>query len=184
MASRALVGRASSYQGVSAPIRLPSRLVIASFARLSASPLLSFLWSRFLVVFPVGWLCAAHRYRPAFLDSLCARYAQRCIICSRRGGSCARLTVRRCCAGRAVVCGVSARVGVGFVWRSARLRAGRVSVSLVFFFEETTMPERGGTKGAHPGSTRMLLNERTIRHHKVMNVDVPVQERCGSREGQ
>lgn len=46
------------------------------------------------------------------------------------------------------------------------------------------MPERGGTKGAHPGSTRMLLNERTIRHHKVMNVDVPVQERCGSREGQ
>ena len=57
-------GRASSYQGVSAPIRLPSRLVITSFARLSASPLLSFLWSRFLVVLPGGWLCTAHRYRP------------------------------------------------------------------------------------------------------------------------
>lgn len=29
------------------------------------------------------------------------------------------------------------------------------------------MPERGGTKGAHPGSTRMLLNERMIWHHGV-----------------
>lgn len=119
-------------------------------------------------MFPVGWLCAAHRYRPAFLDSLCARYAQRCIICSRRGGSCARLTVRYCHVGRVVVCGGVARVGV---WGSSGVllgcERGRVSVSLVFFFEETTMPERGGTKGAHPGSTRMLLNERTLRHHRV-----------------
>lgn len=36
------------------------------------------------------------------------------------GCSCAHLTVRRCRAGRVVVDGVSARVGVGFVWRSAR----------------------------------------------------------------
>lgn len=46
---------------------------------------------------------------PAFFDSLCARYAQRCIICSRRGGSCARLTVRYCHVGRVVVCGVAPR---------------------------------------------------------------------------
>ena len=181
---RERVGRASSHQGVSAPIRLPSRLVVSSFARPSASPLLSFLWSLFLVVLPGGWLCAALSVTPVFFDSLCARYAQRCIICSRRGGSCARLTVRRCCAGRAVVCGGVARVGA---WGSSDVllgcERGRVSVSLVFFFEETTMPERGGTKGAHPGSPRMLLNERTIRHHRV-NVDVPVQERYGNREGQ
>lgn len=105
---------------------------------------------------------------PVFFDSLCARYAQRRIICSRRGGSCARLTVRYCHVGRVVVCGGVARVGA---WGSSGVllgcERGRVSVSLVFFFEETTMPERGGTKGAHPGSTRMLLNERTIRHHRV-----------------
>lgn len=181
---RERVGRASSHQGVSAPIRLPSRLVVSSFARPSASPLLSFLWSRFLVVLPGGWLCAAHRCRPVFFDSLCARYAQRCIICSRRGGSCARLTMRYCHVGRVVACGGVARVGA---WGSSDVllgcERGRVSVSLVFFFEETTMPERGGTKGAHPGSPRMLLNERTIRHHRV-NVDVPVQERYGNREGQ
>lgn len=83
-----------------------------------------------------------------------------------------------------LVCGGVARVGA---WGSSDVllgcERGRVSVSLVFFFEETTMPERGGTKGAHPGSPRMLLNERTIRHHRV-NVDVPVQERYGNREGQ
>lgn len=107
---RERVGRASSHQGVSAPIRLHSRLVVSSFARPSASPLLSFLWSRFLVVLPGGWLCAALSVTPVFFDSLCARYAQRCIICSRRGGSCARLTVRRCRASRVVVCGVAAHV--------------------------------------------------------------------------
>lgn len=53
---------------------------------------------------------------PVFFDSLCARYAQRCIICSRRGGSCARLTVRRCRVGRVVgVWGCRARGRVGFV---------------------------------------------------------------------
>ena len=93
------------------------------------------------------------RYPRVFFDSLCARYAQRCIICSRRGGSCARLAVRYCHVGRVVVCGGVARVGA---WGSSGVlldcERGRVSVSLVFFFEETTMPERGGTKGAHPGS--------------------------------
>lgn len=58
-----------------------------------------------------------------------------------------------------------------WVWGSSGVllgcERGRVSVSLVFFFEEATMPERGGTKGAHPGSTRMLLNERMMRHHRV-----------------
>lgn len=39
-------------------------------------------------------------------------------------GSCARLAVRYYHVGRVVVCGGVARVGVGFVWRSARLRAG------------------------------------------------------------
>lgn len=100
------------------------------------------------------------------------------------GCSCARLAVWRCRASRVVVCGVAAHVCAcgPFVVSLGRER-GRVSVSLVFFFEETTMPERGGTKGAHPGSPRMLLNERTIRHHRV-NVDVPVQERYGNRERQ
>ena len=100
------------------------------------------------------------------------------------GCLCARLTVRRCRAGRAVVCGVSRAWACGPSGVLLGCERGRVSVSLVFFFEEATMPERGGASRAHPGPTRMLLNERTIRHHRVMNVDVPVQERCGSREGQ
>ena len=94
---------------------------------------------------------------PAFFDSLCASYAPRCIICSRRGGSCARLTVRRCCAGRAVVCGVSR----AWVWGSSGVllgcERGRVSVSLVFFFEEATMPERGGASMLHSGSAPRVI---------------------------
>lgn len=46
-----------------------------------------------------------------------AYYALGCV------SSCAHLTVRRCRAGRVVVCGVAVRVGVRSVWRSARLRA-------------------------------------------------------------
>ena len=53
-----------------------------------------------------------------FFDSLCARYAKRRILCARLGE-----------------------------WVCASLVAGRVSVSLVFFFEEATMLERGGAKG-------------------------------------
>lgn len=68
------------------------------------------------------------------------------------GCSCARLAVRRCRAGRAVVCGVAARVGWGSSGVLLGCERGRVSVLLVFFFEASTMPERGGTKGAHPGS--------------------------------
>ena len=80
------------------------------------------------------------------------------------------------CASRGAVlsCGACCWcVGVSraWVWGSSGVllgcERGRVSVSLVFFFEEATMPERGGTKGAHPGSTRMLLNERMMRHHRV-----------------
>lgn len=104
---------------------------------------------------------------PVFFDSLCARYAQHCIICSRRGGSCARLAVRYCHVGRVVVCGGVARVGAcGSSGVLLGCERGRVSVSLVFF-EDATMPERGGASGVRPGSTRMLLNERTIRLHRV-----------------
>lgn len=85
-----------SYQGCP-PHRLPSRLGVASFNRLSASPLLSFLWSRFLVVLPGGWLCATHRCRPAFLDSLCARYARVRILCARLGRLVCVLSPRRVC---------------------------------------------------------------------------------------
>ena len=64
-------------------------------------------------------------------------------------------------------CGVVVRVALwwmGFprvwVWGSSGVPLGRdrgrVSVSLVFFFEEATMPERGGTKGAHPGSPHVI----------------------------
>lgn len=72
------------------------------------------------------------------------------------GCLCARLTVRRCRAGRAVVCGVVARVGA---WGSSGVllgcERGRVSVSLVFF-EDATMPERGGASRAHPGPPRVI----------------------------
>ena len=170
--------------GGARPIRLPSRLDVSSFARPSASPLLSFLWSRFLVVLPGGWLCAAYRCRPVFFDSLCARYAQRRIICSQRGGSCARLTMRRCRAGRAVVCGVAARVGWGSSGVLLGCERGRVSVLLALFFEDATMPKRGAVhQGRGQAHLRLLLNERTMRHRRV-NVDVPVQERYGNREGQ
>lgn len=107
------MGREPLFSGGARPIRLPSRPVVVSFARPSASPLLSFLWSRFLVVLPGGWLCAALSVTPVFLDSLCARHAQRRIICSRRGGSCARLTVRYCLVRRVVVCGGCRARGCG-----------------------------------------------------------------------
>ena len=83
-------------------------------------------------------------------------------------------------------CGVVVRValwcvGAWFVWRSARLRAGRASISLVFFFEDATTPKRGSVhQGRGQAHLRVLLNDRTIRHHRV-NVDVPVQERYGNR---
>ena len=98
-------------------------------------------------------------------------------------GSCARLAVRYYHVGRVVVCGGSR----AWAWGSSGVllgcERGRVSVSLVFFFEEATMPERGGTKGAHPGSTRMLLNERMMRHHRV-NAGAKTKERYGNRERQ
>lgn len=102
------MGRASLFLGVPAPFVYPLASLFPLSLALARRRCCRF-WSRVLVLFPVGWLCAAHRYRPAFLDSLCARYAQRCIICSRRGGSCARLTVRYCHVGRVVVCGVAPR---------------------------------------------------------------------------
>lgn len=144
------VGRASLFLGVPAPFVYPlAPLLSLSLAR--ARRRCCRFWSRFLVVLPGGWLCAALSVTPVFFDSLCARYAQHCIICSRRGGSCARLAVRYCHVGRVVVCGGVARVGA---WGSSGVlldcERGRVSVSLVFFFEETTMPERGGTKGGAP----------------------------------
>lgn len=48
-------------------------------------------------------------------------------------------------------------VGVSRSWGSSGVllgcERGRVSVSLVFFFEEATMPERGAAhQGARPGS--------------------------------
>lgn len=73
------------------------------------------------------------------------------------GCSCARLAARYCHVGRVVVCGGVARVGVWSVWRSARPRAGRVSISLVFFFEEATMPERGGASMLHSGSAPRVI---------------------------
>lgn len=65
----------------------------------------------------------------------------------------ARLTVQRCRAGRAVVCGVSAHVcACGPSGVPLGRERGRVSVALVFFFEDATMPERGGASMLHPGS--------------------------------
>lgn len=62
---------------------------------------------------------------------------------------------------------------------------GRAGGTLASFFEAATMPERSAAHQCYIlVPLRVLLNERTIRHHRVMNVDVPVQERCGSREGQ
>lgn len=45
-----------------------------------------FLLLRVLVLFPVGWLCAAPGCRTVFFDSLCARYARRRILCAKWGG--------------------------------------------------------------------------------------------------
>lgn len=95
-------------------------------------------------------LCAAsHNMLPA-----------RGFVCVSHG---AVLSCGACCGVWGVPC--------AWVWGSSGVplgrERGRVSVALVFFFEDATMPERGGTKGAHPGSTRMLLNERMMRHHRV-----------------
>lgn len=109
------VGAGILLPGVPAPFVYPLARVLC--CRLLLSLLLSCVP---LFLLRVGWLCAVSGCRPVFFDSLCARYAQHCIICSRRGGSCARLAVRYCHVGRVVVCGGVARVGVGFVWRSAR----------------------------------------------------------------
>ena len=73
-------------------------------------------------------------------------------------GACARLAVRYCHVGRVVVCGGVARVGA---WGSSGVllgcERGRVSVSLVFFFEEATMPERGGASMLHSGSAPRVI---------------------------
>lgn len=42
------------------------------------------LLARVLVLFHVGWLCAAPGCHPVFFDSLCARYAQCRILCAIR----------------------------------------------------------------------------------------------------
>lgn len=157
------MGRASSYRGA-------RPLAVSSHSLLGAAPLFSpHRLSSSCRRYPlgVGGYAPTPCIDPVFFDSLCARYAQRCIICSRRGGSCARLAVRRCRAGRAVVCGVAARVGVVFVWRSARLRAWSCWQHTRVLLRGCYDARAGRHQGAHPGSTRMLLNERTIRHHRV-----------------
>ena len=101
----------------------------------------------------VGWLCSALSVTPVFFDSLCARYAQRRILCARLG------TFVCASHGAALSCGACCG-GWGFprvwVWGSSGVllgcERGRVSVSLVFFFEDATMPERGGASMLHPGS--------------------------------
>ena len=57
-----------------------------------SSPCCRFLLLRVLVLFPVGWLCAAPGCRPAFFDSLCARYARRRILCAKWGGGRERIS--------------------------------------------------------------------------------------------
>ena len=59
---------------------------------------------------------------------------------------------------------------------------GRVSVSLVFFFEAATMPERSAAHQERTLVPRVLLNERTIRHHRV-NAGAK-KEKHGNRERQ
>lgn len=89
-------------------------------------------------------------------------------------------------------CGVVVRValwcvGVSRVWAWGSsgvllgCERGRVSVSLVFFFEEATMPERSAAhQGRGQAHLRVLLNERTIRHHRV-NAGAKKEKR-GNRE--
>lgn len=151
-------------RGCPPPIRLPSR----------TRAVLPIVVVIFAAVCPPFFCCVSGGYAlslsvaPCFLIVYAPAMRSVAYYALGWGCSCAHLTVRRCRAGRVVVCGGVARV---WAWGSSGVllgcERGRVSVSLVFFFEETTMPERGGTKGAHPGSTRMLLNERTIRHHRV-----------------
>lgn len=103
---------------------------------------------------------------PAFLDSLCARYAQHCIICSRRG---VRVRVSRC---GIIMWGMLWCVGVSRAWARgpSGVPLGRergALVSHLCFSRRLRCPSGAALRGAHPGSTRMLLNERTIRHHRV-----------------
>lgn len=73
------MGRASSSWGAR-PICLPSRpravlpIVVVAFAAVCSTFFLR-----------IGWLCADPECRPAFLDSLCARYARVRILCARAG---------------------------------------------------------------------------------------------------
>ena len=149
--------RASSHQGVPATFVYPLASLFPLSLALARRRCCRFCGRVFSLCCLAGGYAPPIGIAPAFLDSLCASYAQRCIICSRRGGSCARLAARYCHVGRVVVCGGVARVGVWSVCRSARSRAGRVSVSLVFFFEEATMPERGGASMLHSGSAPRVI---------------------------
>lgn len=113
------MGRASSYRGA-------RPLAVSSHSLLGAAPLFSpHRLSSSCRRYPlgVGGYAPTPCIDPVFFDSLCARYARHRILCARLG---LFVRVSRCgvvVLGRVVVCGVSACMGAGFVWRSARLRA-------------------------------------------------------------
>lgn len=106
---------------------------------------------------------------PAFLDSLCARYAQRRIICSR--------LCQLVCASHGAALSCGSRCGVwgvpcAWVWGSSGVplgcERGRAGGTLASFFEAATMPERSAAhQGRGQAHLRVLLNDRTIRHHRV-----------------
>lgn len=106
---RERVGRASSHLGVPAPFVYPLASLFPLSLALARRRCCHFCGRVFSLCCLAGGYAPPIGIAPAFFDSLCARYAQRCIICSRRGGSCARLTVRYCHVGRVVVCGVAPR---------------------------------------------------------------------------
>ena len=116
------VGAGILLPGVPAPFVYPLARVLC--CRLLLSLLLSCVP---LFLLRVGWLCAVSGCRPVFFDSLCARYAQHCIICSRRGG---RVRVSRC---GIVMWGVLWCVGVSrvWVWGSSGVLLGRERGALV-----------------------------------------------------
>lgn len=150
------MGRASSYRGAR-PICLPF-LTSEGVPTLLLSPLL----------LRIVWLCSVSGCHPHVFDSLYARYARHRILCARLGLF-ARVSRRSVVVlGRVVVrggfhvwvCGPS-----GILLGCERGRAGS---TLASFFEAATMPERSAAhQGRGQAHLRVLLNDRTIRHHRV-----------------
>ena len=166
----AVIARGAGFPlpGVPAPFVYPLGPVVASFARLRRRRCCRFCGPVFSLCCLAGGYAPPIGIAPAFLDSLCARYAQCRILCSR--------LCQLVCASHGAALSCGSRCGVwGFhVWvlgSSGVLlgcERGRAGGTLASFFEAATMPEQSAAhQGRGQAHLRVLLNDRTIRHHRV-----------------